>query len=105
MTNKIITEGEARELLELRRAVPWRKLNEAGMTAVADWLMAMAREPANVNIDAWYQQVDRDAGNVGIDSAVIAEMRGYMTITGRPETLRLSPEHFVWMVCGEMVTS
>ena len=70
-------------------ATPAYVLNESGSRLLADWVRSVAKNPADQNMDAWATEAEDVANNAGPDESIIVEMRGFMTASGRPETLTL----------------
>lgn len=64
-------------------------LNKEGAALLADWVRSTAKRPEVQNIDAWATEAEDAANNAGPDESIIIEMRGFMTASGRPETLTL----------------
>ncbi len=100
MTIRTITADAARAICADDEAehLPYRTLTEAGRAAVAQWVHATAREPERQVLDAWYTAAEDAAGDAGVDEDVIVEMRGMVTASGRPETLRLGDAELEWRV-------
>lgn len=64
-------------------------LNQEGAKLLADWVRNVAMRPDDHNMDAWAAKAEDAVNNAGQDESIIVEMRGFMTASGRPETLTL----------------
>lgn len=64
-------------------------LNDQGSAMLADWVRGAAKHPENQNLDAWATEAEDAANNASQDESIIVEMRGFMTNSGKPETLTL----------------
>lgn len=64
-------------------------LNQEGAKLLADWVRNVAKHPDDHNMDAWATKAEDAVNNAGQDESIIVEMRGFMTASGRPETLTL----------------
>ena len=64
-------------------------LNAEGASLLAVWVRSIAKNPADQNMEAWATEAEDVANNAGPDESIIIEMRGFMTASGRPETLTL----------------
>jgi hypothetical protein len=97
-TLRTITAAEALAYTGDEDALPYRVLTAAGRQAVAMWVHSVAREPQRHSLDAWYETAEDAAGDASPGEAVIIEMRGHQTASGRPETLLLDDECMAWQV-------
>lgn len=88
---KIITNEDAENL-------PFRIINEAGQTAVAQFVNSQASDPARHNLGAWYSDAEQAANDAIPGETIIIEMPGRSTVSGNPETLRMDDEHFDWLI-------
>lgn len=68
---------------------PCHTLNSSGAALLADWVRSVAKNPANQNMSAWATEAEDVANNASQEESIVIEMRGFMTASGRPETLTL----------------
>lgn len=95
----IITAAEAAAIIadENAERLPYRVLNASGRATLAAWLDSTASGPQD--IDAWIADAERAAGSVLPGEAVIIEMGGASTRSGRPETMVVPDSGFDWTLC------
>lgn len=98
MSARQITEAAAREILtdEAAEFAPFRVLNAAGQAEVTDWLRTVAK--TEQTDAAWFADAEDAANNAAEGEAIIIEMRGASTLSGRPETLTVDPAGFDWWI-------
>ena len=97
-TFRTITAAEARSIRDDAESLPFRSINTLGTSVVNEWVIQTARHPERHNIEAWYAAAADAANDAAPGESIILEMRGQMTDSGRPETLRLTDDLFDWVV-------
>lgn len=100
MNARTISNAEAFEIFanEDAETLPLRVINEAGRSAVAQFINVAAFDAAGHNLNAWYADADQAANDACPGEMVTIEMRGMYTVSGHPETLRLDDGHFDWII-------
>lgn len=73
---------------------PCHTLNSSGAALLADWVRSVAKHPEVQKMDAWAAEAEDAANSAGPDESIIVEMRGFMTASGRPETVTLPRSAF-----------
>ena len=92
---KIISAQEAAEILANEDAefFPYQMLNEAGCTAVTNWVNKNAK--SQHSMEPWFSEVTDRAGE-GYDRL---EMSQFQTVSGRPELLSIDAEWLDYHIC------
>lgn len=89
LAERMGTEASPAEAITMRDLLEAYVLNENGSGLLADWVRSVAKNPADQSMAAWATEAEDVVNNAGPDGSIVIEMRGFMTASGRPETLTL----------------
>jgi hypothetical protein len=99
MSYKTITADEAKAIMADDSAdnLPFQILTVAGANKVAEWAYAHYKRGI-INMEPFYAEAEQSANDATPGEAVTIEIRGFDSITGRPEVLHLEDSDFEWQV-------
>lgn len=100
MNKRTISAAEARAILANDEAdsLPFRIINDAGRSAVAQFVNTAAAEPERHSLNAWYADAEQAANDAGEGEAIVIEMGRLHTVSRNPCTLELADSDFDWIV-------
>ena len=100
MTIRSISFAEARAILSNEEAenLPYRTINDAGRSAVAQFVNSEAAEPERHSLDAWCSEAEQAANDASEGADFSIEMSQHKTASRTPRVLWLGDAHFDWII-------
>ncbi|ADV01252.1 hypothetical protein [Alicycliphilus denitrificans] len=100
MNKRTISAAEARAILlnDEAESLPFRIINDAGRSAIAQFVNTAAAEPERHSLNAWYAEAEQAANDAGESEAIVIEMGRLHAASRTPCTLELVDSDFDWTI-------
>lgn len=100
MALTVLTEAQVQKIINDPDSenFPWRRLTEEGKRAVESFVRGVYREGGPSNIDAWYDDAEKELQNSLSGETIILEVGRHYTASGNPETMTLTDSMYEWVI-------